>query len=147
MEKYKVYVAGKFAERRKVKSFMNQIKHFDCEITCDWTKHVAPEAILNKTEWTYKGHTYAQEDLKGVKDCKLLVALLDDYRLFYKGSWIEVGIAIGLNKMILLVGEDIETVFMGLPNVRTVKTLDEAKIIIFGLASEHYRSENIHYIG
>lgn len=136
-----IYVAGKWSERERVRNLMDMLESRKHIITCDWTKHVAPERIqsgsgcFNKDfDWAQNGHkTYAEEDLEGVRNCDIVVALMTNPEIFYKGAWIEVGIAIGLNKKIILIGNDIATVFLGLENIKVVQYKEEALTIIDSL--------------
>lgn len=123
----KIYVAGKWKEREKVRSIMDMFESRGHIITCDWTKHIAPEKIDKDHDWAQNGHkTYAEEDLEGVKNCDILVAYMPDPDVFYKGAWIEIGIALGLNKKVIIIGKDITTVFLGLPNVIVVQFKEDA---------------------
>lgn len=130
----KIYVAGKWKERMQVRKIMDMFEAMGYTITCDWTKHIAPERIqkgegcFNKDfDWAQDGHqTYAQEDLDGVRNCDVIVAYMPRSDIFYKGAWIEVGIAIAFNKRVILIGNDITTVFLGLPNVTVVSFKEEA---------------------
>lgn len=70
------------------------------------------------------------EDLKGVRDCDVLVAYMPDNSIFYKGAWIEVGIALGLDKKVIIIGKDITTVFLSLESVVVVSSKEEALEIV-----------------
>lgn len=128
--KLNVYVAGKWEERVKVKEVMKHLESKGYYVTCDWTKHVAPERWKKgqgcfNADWAAKGEkTYAMEDLQGVRDCDVLVACMWNPSILYKGAWIEIGIALGLNKRVIIIGTDITTVFLGLPNVKVVETTE-----------------------
>lgn len=142
----KIYVAGKWKERKKVKDIMDMFESRGHIITCDWTKHIAPERYLvkdghgvfdkdykweNNIDWAENGHkTYAEEDLEGVRNCDVFVAYMPDETICYKGAWIEMGIALGLNKKVILIGNKIFTVFLGLSNIIVVKYKEESFDII-----------------
>lgn len=89
-------------------------------ITCDWTGHVHPD----------KSKVYALEDLEGIRACDVLVAYMPDPNVFYKGAWIEVGMALGLDKKVIIIGKDVTTVFLGLPNIVVVQYKEDALSII-----------------
>ena len=107
-------------------------------ITCDWTKHTLPESIeldraykeksfVKDYDWAQNDHkTYAQEDLKGVRNCEVLVAYMPDPDVCYKGAFIEMGIALGLDKKVIIIGKDITTVFLSLSNITVVLYKEEA---------------------
>lgn len=127
----KIYVAGKWSERDKVKSIMETLESKGHTITCDWTKHIAPEGITKNTDWAQNGHkTYAEEDLDGVRLCDVLVAYMPTPEIFYKGAWIEIGIALGLNKKVIIIGRNITSVFLGLHNIVVVDYKEDAFSII-----------------
>lgn len=142
----KIYVAGKWSERVQVKKVMDMFESRGHTITCDWTRHIAPERITKahgeglftkgydwskNEDWAQNGHkTYAEEDLEGVRACEVLIACMWDSEIFYKGAWIEIGIALGLDKKVIIIGKDITTVFLGLHNVTVVQFKEEALTII-----------------
>ncbi len=112
----KIYVAGKWKERQQVKNIMDRLEARGHTITCDWTKHIAPERI-EKGEGCFtrdvynSGHkTYGWEDLEGVENCDILVAYMPDPTVFYKGAWIEIGISIAHRKRVIIIGKDIDRV-------------------------------------
>ena len=88
----KIYVAGKWEDREEVKLLQTELIALGHEITCDWTIHELPEK-----------EKYAIEDVEGVKACDGLIALMIyDYQ--YKGSIAEIGMAIALDKPVLVIG-------------------------------------------
>lgn len=142
----KIYVAGKWSERDKIKSIMEMFESRGHTITCDWTKHIAPEKITNahdkglftkkydwskNEDWAQNGHkTYAEEDLEGVRSCDVLVAYMPTPDIFYKGAWVEIGIAIALNKKIIIIGKEVFSVFLSLQNIKVVDLKEDAFLII-----------------
>lgn len=142
----RIYVAGKWKEREKVRSIMDMLEARGHLITCDWTKHIAPERLTKEhneglftkeydwsknEDWAQNGHkTYAEEDLEGVKTCDILVAYMPDPDIWYKGAWIEIGISLGLDKKVIIIGKDITTVFLGLSNIIVVQYKEDAINII-----------------
>ena len=155
----KIYVAGKWKEREKVKSIMDIFEARGHIITCDWTKHIAPErnervggnGIFTKdydwsknVDWAHNGHkTYAEEDLEGVKTCDVLVAYMLDSDVCYKGAWIEIGIALGLDKKVIIIGKEVTSVFLSLPNIIVVSCKEDALGFVYNLDvyNKFYRSE------
>ncbi len=133
----KIYVAGKWKERKQVMKIMEMFEARGHIITCDWTKHIAPEGMDWAQDWAQNGNkTYAQEDLEGVRECDVLVAYMPDPDICYKGAWIEIGIALGLDKKVILIGVDITTVFLGLPNITVVDCKEEALMVIDSMQSD-----------
>jgi len=153
----KIYVAGKWKEREKVRSIMDMLEARGHIITCDWTKHTLPENIeldrahkeksfIKDYNWAKNGHkTYAKEDLNGVRTCDVLVAYMPDTDVFYKGAWIEVGIALGLDKKVIIIGKDVTTVFLSLSNITVVSYKEEAFSIIDSLQFDKEYEEGAKY--
>lgn len=119
----KIYVAGKWAERQQVKNIMEMLEARGHTITCDWTIHINPK----------KSKAYAQEDLEGVNECDILIAYMPDSTICYKGAWIEIGIALGFGKKVIIIGDKISSVFLSLPNIVVVNYKEEALEIINNL--------------
>src|SRR5574341_1710104 len=99
----RLYVAGKWAESAYCRDVMDMLKVLGHEITCDWTGHIHPE----------KSEKYALEDQEGVRRCDVLLALMPNPSIFYKGAWIEIGMAIAYGKKVVIVGEEVSSVFLG----------------------------------
>lgn len=94
----KLYVAGKWQDRPRIRRIQNALVRMGHEITVDWTQHDfgpdAPQSLL-------KG--IAAEDAYGVAMADYVIAIL--IKPFnYKGLWCEVGMAIALGKKVLAVG-------------------------------------------
>jgi hypothetical protein len=99
MAKTKVYVAGSFKNYTKIKSIMDDIESWGFSITVDWTKH--------QEEGNAK--QYAEEDLKGLKECDCLIYCLDSNHS--RGKNFELGYITALEKPIIIyimTGDDIE---------------------------------------
>ena len=153
----KIYVAGKWKERKQVMKIMEMFEARGHLITCDWTKHTLPENIeldrahkeksfVKDYDWAQNGHkTYAQEDLEGVRNCEVLVAYMPDPEILYKGAWIEIGIALGLDKKVIIIGKDVTTVFLSLPNITVVSYKEEAISIINSLQFDREYEEGAKY--
>lgn len=110
----KIYVAGKCGDRLRVVEVMEKLKSLGHEITCDWTKHE-----LHENDWRD-----AVEDIEGVQNCDLLIAIMID-TFNYKGVWAEIGAALALDKRVIVVGNGHGgAVFLSHPNILTVRDLD-----------------------
>ena len=95
----KIYVAGKYAERDKVKIVYGELESLGHTITVDWTNHdIYPnDAVAEKLG------LFASDDVHGVLGADIFVAcMLNDHA--YKGLWVEMGVALGANKPVLIVG-------------------------------------------
>lgn len=94
----KIYVAGKFEDRESIRALYVILRQHKHTITLDWTNHDHPESDKEQEEW-------AIADIEGVKQCDILIALfLRDYR--YRGALIEVGVALGLGKPVIILGRN-----------------------------------------
>ena len=128
----KVYVAGRFTEKPVVQDAMRQLREHGHEITFDWTHHDATG--LTGDNLAHYLRSAANADASGVIFCDVLL-LLDHPDC--RGAYTELGIAIGLQSRILVVGA-IESsipgmwqnIFMHLPEVEHVSSVSEAITII-----------------
>ena len=94
------YVAGKYQERDKVRLVFRELEKLGHSITLDWTNHdIYPnDAVAEKLG------QFADDDVEGVRRADAFVGcLLNTHE--YKGLWVEMGVALALNKPCYLVGE------------------------------------------
>ena len=87
----KVYVAGKFTDKENIQAKMKNIEKLGCVITFDWTRF--EDEDLTRA---------AEKAIIGVKTCDIVIVIMDDKDYSYRGTFTEVGIAIGTNKIIFL---------------------------------------------
>ncbi len=83
-----VYVAGKWTDKESIRSRMGDVRELGHTITHDWTKveHTdAPDEML----------LYAFLDVKGVLAADIFIALLEDPKYDYRGTFTELGVALG----------------------------------------------------
>ena len=117
-EEVKFYVAGKFEDRARIKGLMKTITALGHEITTDWTTH--------EIDSEDKLHEYALEDVSGVRDCDYYVGVFIDNSYRYSGALVELGVALGLDKGIVIIGHAIDScIFIKLPFVGRFETIDE----------------------
>ena len=111
----KIYLAGKWEERKRVRILMNIIESYGHEITCDWTAHTSG---LDLTK-------HAVDDIVGVQDADIYIVLAKR-DLNYKGAFCEFGAALGLNKPVFVIGDAMDScIFMNHPLVTKVQSLQE----------------------
>ena len=111
----KIYVAGKWEERVKIKCLMNELSTLGHTITADWTTH---ENIPEHLELLCAIH-----DIYGVKQCELLIAIAEREHS-YKGMLCEIGAALALEKDVIIVGHNIDScIFTKHPLCRKVNSI------------------------
>jgi nucleoside 2-deoxyribosyltransferase len=104
----KVYVATKFENGPRARQVMDALEAQGFEITYDWT----PE--LGETR------EQAVADVDGVRTADVLVVLMEE-NYDYQGTLIEIGIALGAERPVLIVGDAYDhAVFFKHPLVRRV---------------------------
>jgi nucleoside 2-deoxyribosyltransferase len=121
----KLYVAGCFARAEDINLYIRMLKHSGYEITHDWTKVEISE------DYKEKRATYAIFDVEGVRDADTLVIIITEKDYPYMGTSTELGVALGLNKRVVIY--DMcpdsrfmkEHLFIHHPNVKIVTTWRE----------------------
>ncbi|KKK73067.1 hypothetical protein LCGC14_2897530 [marine sediment metagenome] len=113
----KIYVAGKWEERKDVKFLQRQLILLGHEITKDWTVDEEGEAgypVINVVE-----------DMWGVKSTDIYVGLfLNNHN--YKGALVELGGALASRKPCYIIGHAMDScIFIRHPLVRQVATTGE----------------------
>jgi nucleoside 2-deoxyribosyltransferase len=90
MNKIKVYIAGSWKNRSKIKSIMNDIESWGFYIATDWTKHQEKGCARQ----------YAEEDFNGLKECDCLIYCMDSNHS--RGKNFELGYVTALGKPIII---------------------------------------------
>lgn len=106
----RIYVAGKNLERAR--SIIDQLRKMGHQITYDWVEKINDRSDLLKK---------AEDERKGVQGCDVLVYLWESDQ---ESARYEVGMALGLNKPVILSGCE-KRFFLGLPEVIAVKSDNE----------------------
>ena len=96
----KIYLAGKYGDYKQIHEKMQALKKLGHFITFDWTQNVENRA-QNPT--TFDKAKSAADDIKGVRDCDLLIVLLTDPNYAYNGTHTEFGAGLALQKKIYVV--------------------------------------------
>ena len=95
----KFYVAGKYQERDKVRVVFDELRKQGHEITLDWTNHeIYPNDAVDE-----KLGQFADDDVEGVRQADAFIGCLLNNHV-YKGLWVEMGVALALEKPVYLVG-------------------------------------------
>lgn len=108
----KIYVAGKWEEKERVREIMSQLIEAGHTITHDWC--AAESCGDNEERW--KEH--ALNDKQGVLTAEAFVGVFEK-DLRYSGALTEMGMAAGMGIPIYIVGSACDNnVFLRLPEVR-----------------------------
>ena len=124
----KVYVAAKFEERELAAAVMGIFRAEGHEITHDWTGESVEG--LRGTEASTLLQCCAMDDQAGAQNCDVLVLLHNDK---CKGALVEMGIALGLEKPVIVVGGRLSldtAIFYWHPDVFHVTNIDQALDLI-----------------
>ena len=116
----KIYIAGKWQDRKFIKDIISIIETEGHEITCDWTRHdFSVDGVIGNES------VYAEEDLQGIRSCELLLAIAE--RSFvYKGLLCEIGAALVLYKPVYLLGRAIDScIFTNHWNIERVFSVED----------------------
>lgn len=99
----KIYVASSSRKRELAKNLAEMFEqHFGCEITHRWWDYF--EGVTAEVELPEEQQRrFAENDLLGVARCDVLVILVGPEVM--RGSFVEYGYALALNKHIVIVGD------------------------------------------
>jgi nucleoside 2-deoxyribosyltransferase len=94
----KVYLASKWGDRAIISDYIKELQSNGIDISFDWTCNEIHEC-KNHEEMAF----YAEKDIQGVLDADIVVALILDPTYAYRGTFTEIGCAIGSNKKVCIV--------------------------------------------
>ncbi len=118
----RIYVAGKWEEKSRVRVAQQILRDVGHEITFDWTQQPS-------TEDEVELNRQCIQDIKGVMSADAIVAVLideDTYLCDSANRYVEIGIAIGSTIPVYILGEPREDfLFRRYTNVHTFKTMQE----------------------
>lgn len=124
----KVYVAGAWCDKATVQQVQCKVRECGHRITHDWT--VSPTARTALEDATL--------DYAGVSEADLVVLVFAVAEHAYRGTFTEMGIALGLRKKIIALrlcdGEYRHNPFLQLSLVRSVYSLQELLEMLLGEA-------------
>ena len=104
--KYKFYLAGKWADRVELNERIHELEQDGYVNTHNWTQCETPEDNEHKQKTKriakHPGHC-ADWDVHAVRDCDFMVAVMDDAKYAYRGTFTEIGVALGLRKPLCIV--------------------------------------------
>jgi nucleoside 2-deoxyribosyltransferase len=96
----KIYVAGKWSHKDFITEQMKLLQEMGYQITHNWTKN---ESITRSPEELSK---FAELDVNGVLHADVVLVYMTDKDYPYRGTFTEIGVALGSNKQILIVCPD-----------------------------------------
>ena len=91
---YTFYVAGKYANKAELLTKVRQLEQHGWRCTYKWM--LQPEHGVDEMA------EYAQQDLQGVREAEVFIAVLDDPTYAYRGTFVELGAALALRKTIVV---------------------------------------------
>ena len=125
-----LYVAGKWADKHIIKTYMNFFTKEGHVITHDWT--VVEEEDKRTREDLAK---YAELDVQGVKKADYLIILITDPEYAYRGTSCELGVALACQKPVIIVNltngtpDFFKSIFPFHKSVRILDRFIESEII------------------
>ena len=115
----RIYLAGKWQEAELIRKYAIELRILGYYITMPWFElHVAP--AVEDLAWS------AVEDERGVRNADVCIFIFER-ELAYSGAMTELGIALALNKRIIIVGAGgSKNIFTNHPLVEHRDTWSEA---------------------
>lgn len=125
----KIYLAGKWTEKKDIKDKMNELIEMGHTITHDWTSFESEGKGVEKKQQS------AIKDIQAVRDCDILVAIMNDKTYPFRGTFTEIGCGLGLNKPIIILCQDDDAYcttncFYYHPNIKHFKTWNQVLKVI-----------------
>src|SRR6266851_9941961 len=119
----RVYVASKFENAEAVRKAIAELTAAGHEVTRDWTAQ-------EHWDWDTPGATerlawkYSYLDVEVVRQADVFIMLTYN-GLSMQGAYVELGVALGLGKLVYIVGERPRSIFSYYPGVRVVESLEQ----------------------
>ncbi len=90
----RIYLSGKYEDWERAASYIMELeRELGCVMTHNWTTEKARQ--LGATD-------AAVCDIDGVRQCDILLVVLEDSQHPYRGTFCELGVALGLQKPVIL---------------------------------------------
>lgn len=126
----RIYVASKWARRELTRDIMAVLVTLGHTIAYDWTHH--KETKSSEKEYADE----AAADVAGIRSADLFIADMDDPAYPYRGTFFEMGVAVGANIPVVIVTPYVtfdpknvafhSNCFTTLPSILRVRTFTEA---------------------
>lgn len=108
----RIYVAGKWEEKDRVRQVQEQLKAAGHTITYDWTRANGDNNAVGSRQ------AFAMADRSGVFEADVFVGVFEK-DLKYIGALTEMGMAVAMDIPIYILGNSIDSnIFLELPEVR-----------------------------
>jgi len=98
----RLYVAGKFAQAQTIKGIAEKFEQQGYTITHRWWD---AEGDGNDDPETWA--PYADMDIEGVTTADAVVAYMDDPDYAYRGTWCEIGMAMGAGVPVVIIEQNV----------------------------------------
>lgn len=121
----KVYVAGKWSDSKNVATVISELEKMGIEITFNWPKfkdklseeeksvgeyeNISDERVKRAKKCVKSLGRDADLDIQGVLDSNLVIAVMNDPHYAYRGTFTEIGAALGSKKEIYIINENDES--------------------------------------
>jgi nucleoside 2-deoxyribosyltransferase len=128
-----VYLSARFSRREELNRYRERLAEAGIEVTSRWLTDPTPE--LTDEAW----RTLAAKDRGDIRRADALVLFADSKRDSRGGRHVEFGMALALEKRLIVVGE-IENLFQRLTEVEVVNSWEEA-VALFTQAPEQVALE------
>lgn len=128
----RVYVAGKWEDRERVRKIQQWLLAAGHEITCDWTCHdFGPDGVKGNEE---DFQAIALEDIEAVKRADAVVAVMER-PYAYKGLYVEIGACLAQGTPVYVLGDAGDScIFMHHPLVHKTTAFALAGLALLILA-------------
>lgn len=93
----KLYVAGKWSSKKEINQKIQELESMGHEITHNWTANNDNKRLSSVL------------DIDGVKNADCIVAIMDDPEYPYRGTFCEIGCALGLGKHVYIYNPSLKT--------------------------------------
>jgi nucleoside 2-deoxyribosyltransferase len=118
----RVYVAGRFADAERLDNLAKSLTDdHGCTITHNWMTFQCEDKAEHAV-------VCAEKDVQGVKTADVVFMVMDHATYAYRGTFTELGIAVALDKTIIMVTSDqcacSQNVFWHLPQIIKVSTIE-----------------------
>ena len=125
----RIYVAGKWQDRKRVQEIQERLRRRGHTITIDWTCHEfdAKDGVVAGFD---ELALFALEDEWGVRSADAVIAVMEqDYS--YKGAWVEIGMALALGKPVYMLGTAGHScIFVNHPSIQPFQTMEQIEEVL-----------------